>query len=105
MFITAEHMQIVIALALFCFGMVFLIAGLWKLLAREFMPSARVLAIQSARIGQKGLTEDISRVVDAAARLSESVNELIRTSAGVGVFLIIVGIAFLGAAYLIVRLP
>ena len=103
MFITPENIRTALAFALILFGMVFLIAGLWKLLAREFMPSARALAVHSARISQKGLTDDISRVVDSAARLSESVNALIRTSAGVGVFLIIVGIAFMAGAYFIVR--
>ena len=103
MFFSPESVELSLAFALMLFGMVFLIAGLWKLLAREFMPAARALAAQSARLSAKGLTDDISRVVDSAARLSESVNDLIRTSAGVGVFLIIVGIFFIAGSYFIVR--
>jgi len=103
MFISPQNLGIAIAMTQFVLGVVFLIAGLRKLLAREFVPAAKALAVQSARIGQKGLKEDISMISQSAAQLLDSVNRMVRTSSGVGAFLIIVGMFFLVSSYYIVR--
>ncbi len=99
----AENMRVLIAVLQLLFGVAFLVAGLRKLLAREFTPAARALATQSARIGQKGLRENVSVITQTATQLLNAVNQLVRTSAGVGEFLVLVGMFFMMAAYWVVR--
>jgi hypothetical protein len=103
MIINAENMRMLIAALQLIFGVVFLVAGLRKLLAREFTPAARALATQSARIGQKGLRENVGVISQTATQLLSAVNQLVRTSAGVGAFLVLVGLFFMMAAYWVVR--
>ena len=103
MLFNAENIRLVIAGLQLLFGVVFLVAGLRKLLAREYTPAARALATQSARIGQKGLRENVSVVSQTATQLLNAVNQLVRTSAGVGAFLVLVGLFFMLASYWVVR--
>ena len=97
--LNAENMQLLIALLQLIFGVVFLVYGLRKLVAREYTPAAR----QSARIGQKGLRDNVSVVSQTATQLLNAVNQLVRTSAGVGAFLVLVGLFFMIAAYWVIR--
>ena len=103
MVFNTENMQLVIALLQLSFGVVFLVCGLRKLVAREYTPAARALATQSARIGQKGLRDNVSAISQTATQLLNAVNQLVRTSAGVGAFLVLVGLFFMIAAYWVVR--
>jgi len=103
MLFNAENIRLIIAILQLVFGVVFLLAGLRKLVAREYTPAARALATQSARIGQKGLRENVSVVSQTATQLLNAVNQLVRTSAGVGAFLVLVGLFFMHAAYWVVR--
>lgn len=104
MLISPDAFRSVFAFALFLFGLLFVCAGFWRLMAFGIAGHARTLAAQSARLGQKAISDDISRVTQAAVQLSDSVNNLLRTSAGVGAFLIFVGFVFLAASYAILFL-
>jgi hypothetical protein len=99
MFTSPENFRFVFAFSLFLFGLTFVGAGFWKLMGFGLLPHARALAAQSVRIGQKALTDDITRITQAASQLTESVNNLLRTSAGVGAFLILIGLILLSASY------
>ncbi len=101
MLFSADEFRSIFALTLFLIGLLFVLAGFWKLMAFGLTNHAQTLAAQSARLGQKSISEDVSRVTQAAVQLSDSVNNLVRTSAGVGVFLIVVGFALLAATYVV----
>jgi len=90
------------SLILFASGMFNILFGVWRLLGREFQPTMKSLAVQSTRIGQKAITDNISGIADSAARLMESVNSLVRTNAGIGAFLAMLGMVQVVAAYWIV---
>ncbi len=100
---TTENIRLLIPIVQLVFSAIFLVAGLRKLLAKEFTPAARALATQSARIGQKGLRQNVSSISQTASALLNSVNQLVRTSAGVGAFLVLVGLFFMVSAYWIVK--
>ncbi|MEK7327388.1 MAG: hypothetical protein AAB217_19250 [Chloroflexota bacterium] len=103
MFITPEAFRSLFALALFLFGLLFISAGFWKLIAFGLTGHAKTLATQSARIGQqKALGEDLTRLMEAAIQLNQSVQTLITTSAGVGFLLIVIGGVMLASSYAVV---
>lgn len=101
MFISEEHFRFTFALSLFLLGLTFIAAGFWKLLAFGLTAQAKTIATQSAKISAKALSDDIARVTQSASQLADSVNNLLRTSAGVGAFLILVGLLLFTASYLI----
>ena len=99
MFFSPENFRFIFAFSLFLFGLLFVSAGFTKLMGFGITPYAKALAAQSARIGQKAISDDVARIAQAATQLSESVNNLLRTSAGIGAFLIFVGLLLLSASY------
>jgi hypothetical protein len=60
------------------------------------------IAEQTAKLAQKGITEDVAGLVGNARTLIEALNQMVKTTAGVGIFLILLGFALLGAAYALV---
>jgi hypothetical protein len=97
--LTPETLRMTMGLAFFPLGLFSVIAGLIILVAGPYRQEAKVLAQQSARIGQKGLTGDITLVTQSATALVDAVNSLIRTSSGNAVVLVIVGAILEAAAY------
>jgi hypothetical protein len=100
--LSIRDMQILIAAAVFLFGIAFVILGTYILLTRGYSKEVSALASQTAKLGQKGLAEDVSTLVTSASELVLSINQLIRTASGIGVFLIALGLLMLAMAYWIV---
>jgi hypothetical protein len=96
---TADSVRLIMGLAFFPMGLFSIGAGLSILIAGPYRQEAKILAEQSARISQKGLTGDISLVTQSATALVDAVNNLIRTTSGNAIVLIIVGALCDAAAY------
>ena len=81
------------ALALFALGLLSCSAGLWTLLSREYQQTIKGITARSNRLQARAMSEvGAVPLIDASARLVESVNQLVRTAMGVGAFLCIIGI-------------
>jgi len=98
-YLTPDSARLVMGLAFFPLGLFAIVAGLLILIVGPYSKEARILAAQSARISQKGLTGDISAVAQSATALVEAVNGLIRTSSGNAIVLVVVGAMFEAASY------
>jgi hypothetical protein len=93
------------AASLFLLGIGTFIAGIVVLLYRVTGRHMRTLATQTTTIAQKGVTEEIAGLVGNASSLLDSVNQLLRTTAGIGVFLCLLGLLMVvGACWLAVQL-
>jgi hypothetical protein len=95
---TTHNLLLVMAVALFILGLATTITGIIILATRATGSDIRTLAIQSTRLAQKGLAEEVVGLVGNASAILDSVNQLVRTAAGVGVFLTIIGIALMVAS-------
>jgi hypothetical protein len=102
MLTSPDNFRLVFAYSLFLFGLTFIGAGFWRLLSIGLNAQAKTLAAQTVRIGQKALSDDITRVTQATQQLLDSVNNLLRTSAGVGAFLIFIGLLMMVGSYVVV---
>ena len=92
--------SMVMAVILFVLGVASCIGGLWIILSREYQDTMRQLSVQSTRIGARAITDDaIAPLIEAASRLVDSVNNLIKTAVGVGAFLCLLGILVCAAAF------
>jgi len=95
---TTHNLLMVMALALFVLGLGTTITGIIILATRALGSDIRTLAIQSTRLAQKGLAEEVVGLVGNASAILDSVNQLVRTTAGVGVFLTIIGLVLMVAS-------
>jgi hypothetical protein len=97
--LTPTHIRLIMGFTLFPVGLLSIIGGLLILAIGPYREEAKVLAQQSARISQKGLTDNITLVAQSATSLVDAVNSLIRTTSGNAIVLIVVGAAIEAAAY------
>jgi uncharacterized membrane protein len=87
------EIQIVMAVSLFVIGVLSSLSGLWIILAKEYHEAMKQMASQSVRISGRAVTQDtVAPLIDSASRMVEAINQLIRTAAGVGAFLTVVGV-------------
>ncbi len=80
-------------------GIILLVIGVIILITRVLGGGVKEIAEQTARLAQKGIAEEVAGLVGNASTLVESLNQLVRTAAGVGVFLIVIGLLLMAAAY------
>ena len=89
---------LIIAFSLFVMGMLTFISGVLILTFRTNNTDVNSLANRTAQLAQKGIAEDVAGLIGNASTLLDATNQMVRTTAGVGVFLTILGIILMGAA-------
>jgi hypothetical protein len=97
--------DIFLAMAVFLFiiGIFSIASGLFILVAKVAGGDIRTIARQTTALAQKGLTEEVSGLVGNATALLAAVNDLVKTTSGIGIFLILVGIVSVGSALAIIN--
>lgn len=101
-FLNSQDFQMIIAACLLGLGAVTFAIGVAVLVFRGAGGSTRTLANQTAKLAQKGLTDDVSGLVGNASALVESLNQMSKSAAGVGFFLVLISIVFMAASYFVV---
>ena len=89
----------VIVSAMAGLGVIALSAGIFILFRKVMGDELKVIATQTTRLAQKGIAEEITGLVGNASALLEALNQLVRTTTGVGVFLTLIGFILLVVAY------
>lgn len=100
-YVAAEDVRLLMGLVFFPAGLLAIVTGLIMLVAHPYRDEAKILAAQSARLGQKGIGDNIAVAAQSATALIDAVNNLIRTSSGNALVIILVGALFEIAAYLL----
>jgi hypothetical protein len=100
--LTLKDTQILIAGAVFLLGCLCVIIGTIILATRGYSREVRELAVQTARLGQKGVAQDVSSLVGQAAELVKAINQLVQTASGVSVFMICLGLGMIAGSYWVV---
>ena len=101
--LSMNDLQILIAAAVFVLGCMCTILGSLVLVNRGYSREVRAIAVNTAKLGQKGVASEVTGLVNIASELVASINQLVRTANGIGVFLITLGLAMLVAAYWIIQ--
>ena len=84
---------------IFFLGMVTFILGVIVLATRTMGKDIRDLATHTSQIAQKGITNEISGLVGNASMLMNALQELVKTTTGIGLFLILIGILMMAGSY------
>jgi len=96
--LTPNNLVLLIVAMLFLLGMATFITGVLTLALRASSSDVKTLAAQTARLAQKGMAEEVVGLVGNASELMDAMNQLVRTTRGVGMFLTILGLAIMGFA-------
>lgn len=97
--VTPPELTVIFGAVAFALGVMGILLGFYMLLSRSFGKEMKVLATQSAKLGQKALTDNISTLASSTTQLVDAVNSLVRTSTGIGVFFVVVGMVLMASAY------
>lgn len=97
--------KLLMVVGLFVLGVITLLTGILLLVTRSAGKEVRTLATQTAKLAKKGIAEDVAGLVGNASNLLSATNELVRTSAGIGVFLAVLGFVLMaGAIWLVLQI-
>jgi hypothetical protein len=96
--IPADQLMLLMAITLFILGLLGVVIGIIILVTRTASQEVRTIATQTTRLAQKGLSDDIVGLVGNTSALLDALNALVRTTAGIGVFITIVGLLMMVAS-------
>jgi hypothetical protein len=102
-FNSAFEFQIVMASVLFLLGLIVIILSIIILTRQAIGRNIQTIADQTTKLAEKGITENIAGLVGNASSLINALHDLSKSNAGIGVFLVFLGIALLTTAYIISR--
>lgn len=91
------------ATGLFLIGLICLVTGIFLLVARAAGRDVSTLAEETTKLAQKGIAEDVAGLVGNAGALVGALNQMVRTTAGIGIFLMLMGLVMMISAYLLIR--
>lgn len=98
-YITQPDLQIGIILVLLGSGLICLLAGILIIISRGFTREMRTLADTSTELGKRAINHDMTSLANSVTEILAQVNQLMKTAAGTGAFLIVVGVALMAGAY------
>ncbi|MEJ2710070.1 MAG: hypothetical protein P8074_20840 [Anaerolineales bacterium] len=99
--INVYNLLLIMLLTVFAIGLAILITGILILVLRASGRDVQTLAAQTTQLAQKGLAEDVAGLVGNATNLLEVTNQLVRTTAGIGVFLTLLGLILMAGSFLL----
>ncbi len=97
--LSLREIQLAIAAVAFVLGLLCTLLGIIMLVTRGYSREVRTLAAQTARLAQKGVSHEVSSLVSSASELVDAINQLVRTSSGIAVFLILLGVGMMAGSY------
>ena len=96
---TVNDFHLTLATVLVVCGVIILGIGVFTLIKKLMGKELQTIADQTSKLAQKGITDDVAGLVGNARTLIEALNQMVKTTAGVGIFLVIIGFILLAAAY------
>ena len=100
---TPQNVMLMVAASLAVLGILAIIAGFFLLVRQAAGNAIQTIANQTENLAQKGIAEELSGLVGNARSLVDALNQLVRTTAGIGIFLTVAGFIMLLAAFILVR--
>ncbi len=89
--LNANDLQLFMLIGTFLLGSITFLLGLAILMYGAWGKDLRTIADQTTKLAQKGLAEEISGLVGNASTLMTTLNDLMRTSNGIGFYLTVIG--------------
>lgn len=88
--------------SMFLLGLVTFAIGVFILVNRATGKDMKLITSQTSQLVGKGIAEDIAGLLGNASTLLQTMADMVRTAAGVGVFLTITGALLMGLSLFII---
>lgn len=101
-----DELQVLMLVGMFLLGGLTFVTGVAILVSGAWGRELRTITTQTTRLAQKGIADDISGLVGNASTLLTSINEMMRTATGIGVFLTVAGALLMGlTVWFVIQAP
>ena len=80
-------------------GLISFITGFIVLVTRVLGKGITKIAKETQKVVQKGITEEIASIIGNASVLIDSLNQMVTTAAGIGVFLMVLGVLLMDGSF------
>ncbi|MBN2085556.1 MAG: hypothetical protein JW748_10070 [Anaerolineales bacterium] len=98
-YVTQPDLQVGIILILLGSGLVSLLAGILILIGRGFSKEMRTLASTSTELSKRAIHHDMTALSESVSEILTQINQMMKTAAGTGAFLILTGVVLMAGAY------
>lgn len=100
-----DQVLLILSVVLLGLGALSFFSGLIIILSKMVGNGVAKIALETKKVVQKGIAEEVAGLVGNASTLLDSINDLVKTATGAGVFLMIVGILMMaGSVYLLFQI-
>jgi hypothetical protein len=94
-----EDLITLLTLVFMGLGLIAFLTGFIVLLTRVLGKGITQIAKETQKVVQKGITEEIASIIGNASVLIDSLNQMVTTSAGIGVFLMVLGVLLMAGSF------
>ena len=101
--VTYDDVILIMSASIFFLGICTFLIGVFVLVARAMGKDIRTITAQTTRLAQKGIAEGVPGLVGNASALMGAVQEMVKTAAGIGVFLTALGIGMMSLSYYLMQ--
>ncbi len=100
--IDLHQIQLTMAIGTFILGVITFGIGVAILIYSSMGKDVRTIANQTAKLAQKGIAEEVAGLVGNASSLISAMNGMVHTSAGIGLFLNVIGLLMMAGSFWLV---
>ena len=100
-----EDISLLMITSFFFLGMCTFLLGIFVLVGKAMGRNVSELTTQTTALAQKGIAEDVAGLVGNASALMNSIQQIVRSTAGIGIFLTVIGLFMMGISYWILIKP
>lgn len=94
-----QDFMLTMATIIFLMGLITLGVGIIIVSSQAIGKNVKIIANQTVKLAQKGISEDVAGLVGNASNLLNALNQLVRSTTGIGIFLVITSLILFAAAY------
>ena len=91
-----------LALVVLGLGLLTFILGVIIILVKVMGKATSTIAEQTTKLAQKVITEDVAGLVGNASTMLDSLKDFVKTAAGMGIFLVLIGILMMAGAFVLI---
>lgn len=103
MFQNSGQLVTILALILFALGLICLVLSIIILARQSINRNIQTIADQTTKLAEKGITDGVSGLVGNASLLISSLNELSKSTSGIGIFFVFLALVLIAAGYYIIK--
>ncbi len=100
--INANDFTLTLAIVLAVMGIITFFVGIIILAFKVKSDEFTSITEQSAKLMEKGIVDNVSELMGNTTSLLETINQMVKTKAGIGVFLVLITFVLFGVAYYLI---